>query len=209
MATPVRHLGLVEQLLEVEPARLPVADGALRVETLRLADHLVEGAIAQRGHDLAHLLGDEEEVVDGVLGLARELGAQHRVLRRHADRAGVEVALAHHDAAERDQRRGGEAELVGAQQRADHDVAPGADAAVDLHGDAAAQPVADQRLVRLGQADLPGRARMLERGQRRGAGAALEAGDGHVIGARLGDAGRHRADADLGHELHRHVGRAG
>ena len=141
MATLVGHLGLVEQLLEVEPARLPVADGALLVEALRLADHLVEGAVAERGHDLAHLLGDEEEVVDGVLGLALELGAQHRVLRGHADRAGVEVALAHHDAAERDQRRGGEAELVGAQQRADHHVAAGAHAAVDLHGDAAAQAV--------------------------------------------------------------------
>ena len=65
------------------------------------------------------------------------------------------MALAHHDAAGGDQRRGGEAELVGAEQRADHDVAAGADAAVDLHGDAAAQPVGDQRLVRLGKPDLP------------------------------------------------------
>jgi hypothetical protein len=78
-------------------------------------------------HDLAHFLGDEEEVVDDVLGLAGEALAQHRVLRRDADRAGVEMALAHHDAAGRDQRRGGEAELVGAEQRADHDVAAGAD----------------------------------------------------------------------------------
>ena len=36
------------------------------------------------------------------------------VLGGHADRAGVQVADAHHDAAERDQRRGGEAELLGA-----------------------------------------------------------------------------------------------
>jgi hypothetical protein len=35
-----------------------------------LADHLVEGAIAHRRHDLAHLFGDEEEEVDDVLGLA-------------------------------------------------------------------------------------------------------------------------------------------
>ena len=88
---------------------------------------------------LAHFLGDEEQVVDDVLGLAGEALAQHRVLRRDADRAGVEVALAHHDAAGRDQRRGGHAELVGAEQGADDDVAAGADAAVDLHRDAAAQ----------------------------------------------------------------------
>ena len=48
-----------------------------------------------------------------------------------------------------------EAEFVGAEQRADDDVAAGADAAVDLHGDAAAQAVGDQRLVGLGEADFP------------------------------------------------------
>ena len=159
--------------------------------------------IAHRGHHLAHFFGDEEEEVDDVLGLALEALAQHRVLRRDADRAGVEVALAHHDAAGRDQRRGREAELVGAEQRADHDVAAGADAAVDLHRDAPAQPVGDERLVGFGEADLPRGAGMLDRGERRSAGAAFEARDGDVIGARLGDAGRDRADADLGDELHR------
>ena len=64
--------------------------------------------------------------------------------------------------------------LVGAEQRADRDVAAGAQAAVDLHGDAAAQAVQHQRLLGLGKADLPGRAGMGERGQRRGAGAALD-----------------------------------
>ena len=140
-----------------------------------------------------------------MLGLAGEALAQHRVLRRDADRAGVEMALAHHDAAGGDQRRGREAELVGAEQRADHHVAAGADAAVDLHGDAAAQPVGDQRLVGLGEPDLPRRAGVLDRGERRGAGAALEARDGDVVGARLRDAGGDGADADLGDELHRHV----
>ena len=129
---------------------------ALLVEALRLADHLVEGAVAERGHDLAHLLGDEEEVVDGVLGLALELGAQHRVLRGDTYRARVEMALAHHDAAERDQRRRREAELVGPQECADDDVAARAHPAIDLHGDAAAQAIGDQRLMRLGETDLPG-----------------------------------------------------
>jgi hypothetical protein len=91
-------------------------------------------ADAELRHQLAHFLGDEEEVVDDVLGLAGEARAQHRILGGDADRAGVEVALAHHDAAFDDQRRGGEAELVGAEQRADDDVATGLDLAVDLHG---------------------------------------------------------------------------
>ena len=177
------------------------------VEHLHLSDHFVEGAIAHLRHQFPHLFGDEEEVVDDVLGLALEAPAQHRVLRRHADRAGIEMTLAHHDAARRDQRRGGEAELIGAEQRADDDVAPGADAAVDLHGDAAAQALRDQRLVRFGKPDLPRAAGMLDRGERRRAGPALESGDGHVVRARLGDAGRDRADADFRHQLHRDVAR--
>src|ERR1700704_3437320 len=51
---------------------------------------------------------------------------------------------------------------------------------------------------------FPRGAGMLDRGQRRRAGAAFEARDGDVVGARLGDAGRNRADAHLGDELHRH-----
>ena len=97
-----------------------------------------------------------------MLRLADEALAQHRVLGRHADRTGVQVALAHHDAAGGDQRRRGEAELVGAQQRADHDVAAGAQAAVDLHRDAGAQAIHHQRLMRLGEADFPRGACMLD-----------------------------------------------
>ena len=130
--------------------------GRFLVEQVGPADHLVEVRKPICGQQLAHLLGDEEEVVDDVLGRALEALAQHRILRRDADRAGVQVALAHHDAAGRDQRRGREAELVGAEQRADDDVASGAQAAVDLQGDAAAQAVQHQRLLRLGKAHLPG-----------------------------------------------------
>ena len=101
------------------------------------------------------------------------------------------------------ERRGGEAEFVGAEQRADHHVAAGAEAAIDLDHDAAAQPLAHQRLVGFGEADFPWAAGVLDRGQRRGAGAAFEAGDGDMVGARLGDAGGDRADADLGDQLDR------
>ncbi len=129
-------------------------------------------AEAQLRHVLAHLLGDEEEEIDDVLGRALELRAQRRILRGDAHRAGVQVALAHHDAAHGDQRRGGEAELLGAQQRGDGDVAAGLQLAVGLHADAAAQVVHHQHLLRFGEAQFPGNAGVLDGTERRSAGAA-------------------------------------
>ena len=55
----------------------------------------------------------------------------------------------------RDQRRGREAEFLGAEQRGDDDVAAGLELSVGLDHDAAAQVVEHQRLVRLGEAELP------------------------------------------------------
>ena len=89
------------------------------LEQVDAADEVLVAADAEPAHDLPRLLGDEEEEVDDVLGLALEALAQLRVLRRDAHRARVQVAGAHHDAARRDQRGGGEAALVGAQQRGD------------------------------------------------------------------------------------------
>jgi glutamate synthase (NADPH/NADH) large chain len=85
----------------------------------------------------------------------------------------------------------------GLDKALDHKLIAAAQPAIDLDRDAAAQAVQQQGLLSLGQADLPGRAGVGQRGQRRGAGAALEARNGDVVGARLGDAGRHRADADF------------
>ena len=159
----------------------------------------------ERREVLAHLLGDELHEVHDELRLARELLAQLGVLGRDTDRARVEVADAHHDAAAHHERRGREAELLGAEQRRDHHVAAGLELAVDLHDDAVAQPVEQQRLLRLGEAELPRRARVLDRREPRRAGAAVVARDQHHVGVRLRHAGRDRADADLRHELHVHA----
>ena len=95
------------------------------VEPIGTPDQLGEAAHAKRRHIFANLFGHEEEVIDEVLGLALEARAKDRVLGCDAHRAGVEMALAHHHAAKRDQRRGGEAEFVCAEQRAHQHVASG------------------------------------------------------------------------------------
>src|ERR1019366_9755342 len=60
-------------------------------------------------------------------------GGQTCALPIYPDRAGVEVAGAHHDAAAGDQRRGPEAHLIRPEHRRDRDVAPGLQLTVDLH----------------------------------------------------------------------------
>ncbi len=187
-----------EDRREVEAVRLPVLDGAVDVEQVVAADDLVEAAVAERREELAHLLGEELEEVHDELRLAGEARAQLGVLGRDADGAGVQVADAHHDAAFDDERGGGEAELLGAEQRGDEHVAAGLHLSVDLHGDPVAQPVEHERLLRLGEPELPRGAGVLQRVERAGARSAVVAGDEHHVGLGLRDTGRDRADARTG-----------
>ena len=192
----------IQNRRQVDALGLPVIAGQPRLQPVHASHHLVEGAEAQPRHVFAHLLGEEEEEVDHVLGLSGKARPQHRVLRRNAHRAGVQMALAHHDAAHRHQRRGGKAELLGSQQRRNHHVASGLQLAVGLHPNAAAQIVQQQHLLRLGQSQLPRNARVPDRAQRRCARAAAVAADQHHVGVRLGNAGGHRSHAHLGDQLH-------
>jgi hypothetical protein len=94
------------------------------------------------------------------------------------------------------------AEFLGAEQRADDDIAAGFDLAIGLQNDPAAQIVQHQRLLRFGDAQFPGQAGIFDAGQRRSAGAAAVAADENVIGLGLGDAGGDGADADFADQLH-------
>ena len=67
----------------------------------------------------------------------------------------------------------------------------GLQAAIGAHLDPVTQPVPHQRCLGLGEAQLPGRAGVLDGRQRGGAGAAVVAGDEHVVGVRLAHPGRH------------------
>ena len=195
------HLRAVQDGGEIQAFGLPMVQGLARIEHIDAADHFVEGAEAELGHVLADLLGDEEKEIDDVLGLALELGAQGGVLGGDAHRAGVQMALAHHDAAHGDQRGGGEAEFLGAEQRGDGDIAAGLQLAVGLHADAPAQVVHHQHLLRFGEAQFPGDAGVLDGAERRSAGTAAIAADQHDVGMRFGDARGDGAHADFGHQL--------
>ncbi|EAP99266.1 hypothetical protein JNB_03820 [Janibacter sp. HTCC2649] len=198
----VGAVDLGEDGRQVEAGRLPVRDGLGGVERGDLPDRLLDAAEAQRREVFANLLGDVLEERLDELRLAGVARTQLGVLGGDADGAGVEVTDPHEDAAAHDEGRGRETELLGTEQRCDDHVTAGLDLAVDLHDDAVAQPVEDEGLLGLGEAELPGSTRVLERGERRCAGATVVSRDEHDVGVCLGDASRDRADPDLGDQLH-------
>ena len=112
------------------------------------------------------------------------------------------MALARHLAADSDKRRRAEVVLLRAQDRGDDQVPGRLEAAVRPEQHAAPQIVEDEDLLGLGEAKLPGAPGVLDRAERRGAGAAGVAADQDVVGVALGDAGGDGAHAGLGDELH-------
>ncbi len=186
---------------EVEPGRLPVVGRAGGVQRLRVTDRLVQAAEAERRKVLPDLLGDVGEEGLDELRLAVELLAQLGVLGRDAHRAGVEVADPHHDAPADHQRGRREAVLLGTEQRGDDHVPSGLELAVGLHDDPVAQPVEQQRLLGLGEPELPRRTGMLEAGERRRTRTPVVARDEDHVGVRLADAGSDRADSYLRDQL--------
>ncbi len=155
---------------------------------------------------LARLQGDEAHEGDHVFGAAGESAAEGGVLRGNADGTGVSVAFAHHHAAQTDEDRGGEAELLGAKEGADHHVAPRLDLSVHLQAHAVAQAIEQQRLLRLGKPQFPRRAGMADGTQRRSAGAAVVAADQDAVCTGFDDARRNGPHAKLRNQLDRHLG---
>jgi len=115
--------GGIEDRGEIDAFGFPMLVGHSWIDLVDAADHLIDGTEAELSHVLPHLLGEEEEEIDDVLGLAGKARTQDRVLGGNAHRAGIEVAFAHHDAAHGDERRGGKAELFSAEQGGDHNIA--------------------------------------------------------------------------------------
>ena len=73
-------------------------NGATGVQQLTMSDHLLHGSKTKLRHQFANLLSDEFKKVHDEFGLATETLSEHRILCRDADRTGVEMADAHHDA---------------------------------------------------------------------------------------------------------------
>src|SRR5687768_5123591 len=94
---------LIKDARVIEAARFVMRDRFSDLEHVGAANHFSDLAETKRGHDLADFLRDELHEVNRMSGIAGELFAKLGILRGHTDWTGVQVADAHHDAAERHQ----------------------------------------------------------------------------------------------------------
>ena len=132
----------------------------------RLADDIAEARRAHGGQLAPDVLGQGQDVALDQIGSTGESRPQVVALGGDARRARIEVALTGHVAAERHEERRAQGELLGSQERRDDDVATGSEATVGAQHDPIAQSGLDERLVDLGEAQLPGCPDVLDRGQR-------------------------------------------
>ena len=139
--------------------------------------------------------------VDDILRFALKVTAQLRVLGSDAHRTGIQIADAHHNAAQSDQRRSGKAELFGTQQGGDDHVASGHQLTVGFQSHTVAQVVEQQRLMGLHQSQFPGQSGVVDTGAGRSTCAAVVAGDQHYIGTGFNDACGNGSDANLRNQL--------
>ena len=117
---------------EIEALCLPVSDCLFCFQEIYSADKFVYGADPEFSHDASKFFSHHKEVVHHMIGTAVELLPKLRVLGRDTYRAGIQVALTHHDAAHRYQRGSRETDFFSTQQEGHCDVAAGFDLAISL-----------------------------------------------------------------------------
>src|SRR4029077_6400562 len=127
-----------------------------------VANDLLQRMRAQASQQRARLPGNGAEIVFYHLRTAGETGPQSLVLRGDAPGTGVEMTLAGHHTAHRQQRGGAEAKLVRAEQRGDHNVARKFESAVYAQAHVLSQPCLDERAVYVTKAQLPGHTGVLD-----------------------------------------------
>src|SRR6478609_669716 len=197
----IRHWWRLQDRRQIQSVGLPVRNRFRVVEHLDVSDCLIQRAEPERREDLPYLFCNVLEESDDEFRLAGEATSQLRVLGRDANRTGVEMANPHHDAPRHDERGGREAVLFSTQQRGDDDIATGLHRAVDLDRDAVPKPVEQQGLLGLGQAEFPRQTGVLQRGQRRGTGAAVMTRNEHDVRVCFRHARRDSPDTRLSDEL--------
>ena len=109
-------IGTVQQLVQIHFRRLPVDPAFPLFQPVGTAYHLVHGAEAKAGHNLAQVLGHEFQIVDYILRLSVKPFPQLFILCADAEWTGIQIADPEHMAAKGNQGAGTEGEQLRPEQ---------------------------------------------------------------------------------------------
>ena len=194
----------MQQTCEVDGLLLVGGMVGIHDNEVGTADDVLQASNAHLGEILPHLLGEEREEVDHIVGTAHEACTEAFVLRSHTDGTGVGVAFAHHHATEHDERQCAECELIGTEHRHDDDVLGRLQLTIGLQSHLVAETVADERLLGFGKAYFGRNACKAHRTGGRGSCTTFGTADDDEVGLGLGYAGSDGSHTTFGHQLHAH-----
>ena len=190
---------------EIQSARFPEVDGLIPFQKLGSSDGLVDRMQSEFGKVSADFFCNKTQEVFYIFRFAPEELPEFRILRGHPHRTAVLMAFAHHDAAKTDQNGGGESEFLGAEERGDHDIAPGFELAVGLNPDPVAQFVQAEGLLHFRESQFPGESGVLDAGERRSPRAAVVPADQNHVRMAFRDSRRNRPDPDFRNQFDGHA----
>ena len=169
------------------------------LQQIRAAYQLIHSPHAQSGHVFPQFPGNKSHEILHILRLASEMFPKLRILGSYAHRTGVQVADPHHDASQRHQGRCGKAEFLRPQDGGDGHVPAAHQLAVRLNAHLVPEPVLNQCLMGLRQAQFPGQARIVDGTPGRCACPSVVAGYQNHLGTGFGHTGRHSPHARFRH----------
>ena len=191
-----------QKRVQIQVVEVPGSARHLR-QKVGASDDLIKRPRSYGRKDFAHFLRVEREQIHDFFRRSRESHPKAFVLRAHADRTSVRVALPDHDAAHRDKRGSAYSELLGAEHGRNYDILAGSKSAIGSESYSVPQVVKGQNLVRLRETDLPRQPGEFDRRRGRRPGSAVVPRHENDIRLGLGDAAGDGADPARGNQLDR------
>ena len=137
-----------------------------------------------------------------MLGLACKLLTQDGVLRRDTNRTSVQVTLAHHDTAHRNEGSRRKAKLFGTKETRDGHITTRAELTIRLHDHTTAQVIEHKRLMCLSETQFPRQTGKLDTCPARSTRTTIMTRNEDMISLGFGYTSGNDTHTNLRHELH-------
>ena len=136
---------------KVKTICFPMRDCSIDVEKVSLTNGLVHGTETKARENFPNFLREEFKEVHNKLRLSTEALSQYRVLRCNPDRAGVQMANSHQDAAGDNKRSGRKSKLFRTKQSCHDHIFAGLHLPIDLYRNTVAKTIEHQSLLSFGK----------------------------------------------------------